>query len=93
MLQINGRTRATMDEFESDIQSFIIRVWVEDHSQAAGKGTWRGQITHVSNSQFRYLKNLDEIGDFISPYLEEMGVKPGMRRRIRRWLKSLIGRG
>ena len=89
MLQINGRTRATMDEFESDIQSFIIRVWVEDHSQEAGKGTWRGQITHVSSSKRRYLKNLDEIGDFISPYLEEMGVRPGMRWRLRRWFKNV----
>jgi hypothetical protein len=82
-----------MDEIESDTQSFIVRVWIEDRADHAGQGTWRGQITHVSSSKRRYLKNLDEIGDFISPYLEEMGVTPGMRWRLRRWLKHLTGRG
>jgi hypothetical protein len=82
-----------MDEIESDTQSFIVRVWVEDRAEEAGEGTWRGQITHVSSSERRYLKNLDEIGDFIWPYLEAMGAKPGVRWQMRRWLKRLTGRG
>jgi hypothetical protein len=82
-----------MDEIASDIQSFIVRIWIEDCAEEAGRGTWRGQITHVSSSERQYLKNLDEIGDFISPYLEAMGVKPGVRWRMRRWLKRLAGRG
>lgn len=81
-----------MDENRFATQSFIIRVWVEDRAGEAGKGTWRGQITHVSSSRSRYLKNLGEVGDFISPYLEEMGVKPEARWRTRRWLKRLTGR-
>jgi hypothetical protein len=59
-----------MDEIESDTQSFIVRVWAEDRAEEASQGTWRGQIVHVSSNKHRYLKNLDEIGDFISPYLE-----------------------
>ena len=43
----------------------------------------------MSSNKRRYLKNLDGIEDFISPYLEEMGVKLGIRWRIRRWLKRL----
>jgi hypothetical protein len=81
-----------MDEMESDTQSFVVRVWAEDRAEEAGQGTWRGHITHVFSSRRRYLKNLDEIGDFIAPYLEEMNVKIGVRWRIRRWLKRLIGR-
>ncbi len=76
-----------MDEIESEAQSFIVRVWVEE----ADRGLWRGHITHVSSSRRRYLENLDEIGDFIAPYLELMGVKLGVRWRMRHWLKRLTG--
>jgi hypothetical protein len=80
-----------MDEIESEAQSFIVRVWVEERAEGASRGVWRGHITHASSDQRRYLKNLDEIGDFIASYLETMGVKPGMRWRMRRWLKRLRG--
>jgi len=82
-----------MDEIESEAQSFIVRVWVEERAEEAGRGVWRGHITDVSTGRRRYLKNLDEIGDFIAPYIESMGVKLGMRWRLRRWLKRLMGRG
>ena len=78
-----------MDEIESEAQSFIVRVWVEERAEEGGRGLWRGHITHVSDSERRYLKNLDEIGDFIASYLETMGVKLGIRWRMRRWLKRL----
>ncbi len=80
-----------MDETESEAQSFIVRIWVEERAGEAGRGVWRGYITHVPNGRRRYLKNLGEIGDFIASYLETMGVKPGMRWRMRRWLKRLRG--
>ena len=82
-----------MEPLESTSQSFIVKVWVEERAEGAYQGLWRGHITHVSSSRRRYLKNLDEIGDFIAPYLEAMGVKPAMRWRMRRWLKCLTGRG
>ena len=81
-----------MDEIESEAQSFIVRVWVEERAEKGGRGTWRGHITHVPGGERRYLKNLDEIGNFISPYLEAMGMKPGMHWRMRRSLRRLRGR-
>lgn len=78
-----------MDEIESEAQSFIVKVWVEERAEGSSRGVWRGHITHVSDNRRRYLKNLDEIGDFIAPYLEEMGIKPRMRWRMRRWLRHL----
>ncbi len=82
-----------MEEIESAAQSFIVRVWVEECAEEGDRGTWRGHITHVPGGERRYLKNLDEIGDFIAPYLEAMGVKLGMRWRMRRLLRHLMGRG
>ncbi len=80
-----------MDEIESEAQSFIVRVWVEERAVEGYQGTWRGQITHVPGGEHRYLKNLDEIEDFIVPYLEAMGVKLGTRWWISRWLKRSSG--
>jgi hypothetical protein len=62
-----------MDEIEPEAQSFIIRVWVEERAEEGGRGVWRGHITHVPGGERRYLKNLDEIGDFIAPYLRDDG--------------------
>jgi hypothetical protein len=82
-----------MEPLEPEAQSFIVRVWVEERAEEAGRGVWRGHITHVSSGKRRYLKNLDEIGDFIAPHLEAMGMKLGMRWRMRRLLRRLMGRG
>jgi hypothetical protein len=81
-----------MDSLEPGAQSFIVKVWVEDNSEAGGQGVFRGHITHVSSHERRYLKSLGEIDDFIAPYLEEMGVKLDMRWRVRRWFKQKIKR-
>ncbi len=82
-----------MEPLESTSQSFIVKVWVEDSAEAGGYGVWHGHITHVPSGKRHYMKNLDEIPDFIAPHLEEMGVKLGMRWRVRRWLRRLMGRG
>jgi hypothetical protein len=77
---------------EPNAQSFIVKVWVEDRAETGGRGVWHGHITHVPDHERHYLKNLGEIEDYIAPHLEEMGVRLGMRWRLRRWLKRLMGR-
>jgi len=37
-----------MDEIESEAQSFIVRVWIEEHAYEGGQDTWHDRITHVS---------------------------------------------
>jgi hypothetical protein len=81
-----------MDSLEPGAQSFIVKIWVEEHPEEGGRGTWRGHVTHVPSGKRRYLKNLGEIEDFIAPYLEEMGVKLDKRWRVRSWLTRLMGR-
>jgi hypothetical protein len=81
-----------MDSLEPDAQSFIVKVWVEDGSETGNQAVLRGHITHVSSQERQYLKNLSEIEDFIAPHLEEMGVKLGVRWRVRRWFNRLIKR-
>lgn len=82
-----------MGSLESTSQSFIVKVWVEESAEKGGQGVWHGHITHVPSGKRHYVKNLDEIRDFIAPHLEEMGMQLGMRWQMRRWLKRLTKRG
>jgi hypothetical protein len=71
---------------ESIFQSFVVKIWLEESD--TGSPGWRGRVTHIPSYEQRYVTHLDEITDFIAPYLEAAGVKTGLRRRIRRWLSS-----
>ena len=61
-------------------QSFILKIWIEEASEEAEHVKWRGHITHVPSNSRRYVQNLDEIALFLTPYLEQLGVKPKKRR-------------
>lgn len=73
-------------------QSFIIRFWVDEPTEETGRATWRGQITHVPSEQRRYLKDLEEVVDFIAPFLENLGVRFGVWWRIKRRLAAMFFR-
>ena len=76
---------------ESDVHSFIIKLWVEKASgKARARAVWRGYITHVPSGERRYLKDLNEITAFITPYYEALGVGVGMWGRVRRWLRRAL---
>jgi hypothetical protein len=74
---------------ESQVDSFIVKLWTESDAGAAAKARvkWHGHITHVSDGTRRYLKDLDEIKIFIEPYLAEMGVDVGKRWSLKHWLR------
>jgi len=76
-----------MDLLESNTHSFIVKIWLEETVEEAGQATWRGHITHVPSGDRRYLKDLDDISNFVVPYLDRMGVKLDIRWRVRQWLK------
>jgi hypothetical protein len=60
---------------ELALQSFIIRIWLEETAEEAGRATWRGHVTHVSSGKRQYIEDLHRIPAFIGPYLEAMGVE------------------
>ena len=81
------------DLFEANTHPFILKIWLEETAEEAGRATWRGHITHVPSGERRYIQDLDGIAAFISPYLEEMGVRLGAGWRARRWLGHLLRQG
>lgn len=75
------------DMFELNTHPFIVKIWLEETAQEAGRATWRGHITHVPSGRRRYLQDLGDILAFIIPYLESMGVRIKKRWRVAEWLK------
>lgn len=76
-----------MDYPEGCTHSFIVKIWLEETVEEAGRATWRGHITHVPSGERRYVQDLDGISTFIIPYLERMGVRLKIYWRMRQWLK------
>jgi hypothetical protein len=60
---------------EANIQSFIVKVWIEEAADRAGEITWRGQVTHVPGGERRGFQDLDDLAAFVRGYLEKMGVE------------------
>jgi hypothetical protein len=85
------------NSFEATTHPFIVKIWLEETVEEAGRATWRGHITHVPSGERRYLQDLDEITIFVAPYLEGMGARLRLfwraRLWLRRWKKCMAERG
>jgi hypothetical protein len=79
-------TKETKDLEESNTQSFIVKVWIEETIEESGEAKWRGHVTHVQSGKRQYLQNLDGVAAFIAPYLKNMGVNLSKLQQTRRWL-------
>ncbi len=78
---------------EYDVQSFIVKVWVEKATRRFRRERWHGHITHVPSGERRYLKNLDGIKTFIVPYLKSVGGgNDPFRLRAALWLRRKAAR-
>jgi hypothetical protein len=80
-----------MEAPESNLHSFIVRLWLEETDEETGRAVWRGYITHVPSGTRRYLTDLSEIAAFIAPYLGVEEERRGWWRRwwaAKRWLLS-----
>lgn len=78
----------SLDLFEANIHSFIIKIWLEEPARADQPPKWRGYVTHIPGDERHYLQAVDDIATSILPYLEDIGITPPLSWRIRRWLKQ-----
>jgi hypothetical protein len=62
-----------MDLYEANAHSFVVKIWLEETAMEAGRAIWRGHITHVPSGERLYIKELDEVTQFILPYLKGLG--------------------
>ena len=77
-----------MDIGESNVHSFIVKIWLEEESDRA-KPLWRGHITHVPTGERRYLKRLNDIRDFIERYLVNFNRGSSHASLLRRLVRRL----
>jgi hypothetical protein len=75
-----------MESFEDKTHAFIVRIWLERREMKGADAVWRGVVEHIptdgqQQGERRYIRDLDEITAYITPFLEEMGVRLGTRRR------------
>ena len=75
-----------LDPIQEQPQSFIIKIWLERLNRDSGQATWRGTITHVPSGERSYVLDLDDILNFIIPYLQVIGAKLKGRWRVWQWL-------
>lgn len=67
---------------ESDVQSFIVKLWLEGTAEENQRYLSHGYVTHVSSGERRYVNGLEGITEFIAEHLEMTGVKLSMGWRI-----------
>jgi len=71
---------------QPDTQSFVIKVWLEETVEEAGRARWRGHVTHVASGERRYVESVAGLTAFIRPYLERWGVKFSFSHRVRNFV-------
>jgi len=71
---------------EPQTHSFIIKIWLEDSREEAGKARWRGQITHVPDGHRKYIEELSDVIFFLLPYMRSMNVDLGFRWKLWEWI-------
>jgi len=77
-----------MDTPESQVHSFIVKIWLEEACDETKRAGWHGHITHVPSGKRCYLRDLGDISSFIKPYLE--GIEAHTRQSLgnQGWLRS-----
>lgn len=86
------RREVVMDLTESDVQSFVVKLWLEP-TEGNQPRLSHGYVTHVASGERRYFKDVGGITEFVVECLERVGVRPGLRRGASRWLKRRLARG
>ena len=77
-----------MDTYEATNHPFRIKIWLEEPALKGRGAVWHGYIVHVPSGRRCFLNNLDDISDFVAPYLAGMGVKLGPVWWVRRQLRA-----
>lgn len=81
-----------LETYETNTLVFMVKIWVEERADGKTKAKWRGYITHIPSSARQYVEDLNEIIQFILPYLEQMGIRPDFGWQIVNWMRRLMVR-
>ena len=66
--------------------SFIIKIWLDEAGGPEARKVLHGYITYVPSGVRRHIRSLDDVLNFIEPYLEPFGEERNKRHGIVKWL-------
>ncbi|MCA9957907.1 MAG: hypothetical protein KC443_02670 [Anaerolineales bacterium] len=69
---MENQEHGLMAHFEKDAHSFVIRIWREHRVIPTGQAEWRGWISHVQSGHRHYFRNVTDIANIITQYLENL---------------------
>lgn len=72
---------------DSTIESFVIKIWLEKSPQASEVAPWHGRITHVATGEYRSIKSMEEIAEFIGAYLGDGRSQWALHRRLQHLIR------
>lgn len=72
---------------DTEIHSFILKIWVEPDQQSTQPARVHGYITHVPTGERRYIQHLKDLDLILHEFLPlpEPGLWARIRRRLRGW--------
>lgn len=89
---VSGRSEQTcflaetrIDPLESNLHSFIVKIWLEQRADEMGQACWRGHVTHIPGGERRALASIEDLTAFIWSYLDSPADRPEARWTPRRW--------
>ena len=75
-----------MASIQPHTHSFIVKVWLAGPASPVGRPKWCGRVTHVPSGRDQHFRELLELNRFITTYLHQLGIRPTLRWRVRRWV-------
>jgi len=71
---------------DEKIHVFTLRIWREPREIASACPRWRGVVIHIVGGEKKYFENLDDLLEFIMPYITEMGLMINQTEESSNWL-------
>jgi hypothetical protein len=78
-----------MDQPEEPTHSFVVRIW---RARSFQRYRLCGRITHVPDGEKRTFTRLDDMFNFMLPYLARMELRSGWHWQVRQWLRRSLRR-
>lgn len=63
-----------MQAGEQAIQSFVIKIRLSERTTPENEQHWYGYVTHVPSGKRQYFHHLDQVTEFMRPFMVQMGI-------------------
>ena len=67
--------------------TFVLKLWLTDQQEQAGKREWHGHLDHAATGKRTYFSNFPQLNSQLYGYLDQLGVQLPLWWRVYKWLK------